>query len=119
MSWPAPTLSLGAVRATQLPLFTMSKNYFVYILASQRNGTLYIGVTNDLGRRVWEHREGLVEGFTKKHGVKQLVYFEVFESIEAAIHRETRLKKYRREWKLNLIQSRNLEWLDLYESLNN
>ena len=96
----------------------MSKNYFVYILASKRNGTLYVGVTNDLGRRVWEHREGLVPGFTKKYEVTRLVYFEVFESIEAAIRRETRLKKYKREWKINLIQSRNLEWIDLYETLN-
>ena len=97
----------------------MSKTYFVYILASKRNGTLYIGVTNDLGRRVWEHREGLVAGFTKKYGVKRLVYFEVFEDIAVAIHRETRLKKYKREWKINLIQSRNVEWEDLYETLNN
>ena len=96
----------------------MSKNYFVYILASRRNGTLYVGVTNNLGRRVWEHREGLVAGFTKKHHVKHLVYFEVFENVEAAIHRETRLKKYKREWKINLIQSRNIEWKDLYVTLN-
>ena len=96
----------------------MSKTYYVYILASKRNGTLYIGVTNDLGRRVWEHREGLVPGFTKKHEVSRLVYYEVFESVEAAIRRETRLKKYKREWKINLIQSRNLEWTDRYETLN-
>jgi len=106
------------VRATQLKPIEMSKTYYVYILASKRNGTLYIGVTNDLGRRVWEHREGLVPGFTKKHEVSRLVYYEVFESVEAAIRRETRLKKYKREWKINLIQSRNLEWTDRYETLN-
>ncbi|HEX4535015.1 MAG TPA: GIY-YIG nuclease family protein [Rhizomicrobium sp.] len=91
----------------------MSKTYYVYILASKRNGTLYIGMTNDIVRRVWEHREGLVEGFTKKHSVKRLVYFEMFEDVHAAIHRETRLKKYKREWKLNLIQEKNVEWRDL------
>ncbi len=96
----------------------MQKTYFVYILASKRNGTLYIGVTNDLARRIWEHREGLVPGFTKKHGVKRLVYFEVFEDVQAAIARETRLKKYKREWKINLIQKDNAEWDDLYETLH-
>jgi putative endonuclease len=96
----------------------MAKIYYVYILASNRNGTLYIGVTNNLGRRVEEHRDGRVAGFTKTYNLKLLVYFEVFEDIEAAIHRESRLKKYKREWKLNLIQERNAEWLDLYETFN-
>jgi len=96
----------------------MSKSYFVYILASKRNGTLYIGVTNDLGRRVWEHREGLASKFTKKYGVTRLVYYEVYNDIQAAIAQETRLKKYKREWKINLIQSRNVAWDDLYETLN-
>ncbi len=95
----------------------MPKAYYVYILASQRNGTLYIGVTNDLARRVWEHREGLVAGFTKTHGVKILVYYEVFDDIGQAIHREKRLKKFKREWKLNLIQQGNVEWRDLAETL--
>src|ERR1700743_2258757 len=89
------------MRATEVTPTPMSKSYFVYILASKRNGTLYIGVTNDLSRRVWEHREGMVPGFTKKYGVKTLVYYEMFDNIDAAIHRETRLKKYKREWKLN------------------
>jgi len=80
------------------------KLYFVYILASQRNGTLYIGVTNDLMRRVWEHRQGIGSKFTKKYGVTQLVYFEEFGDIHLAIARETQLKKYKRAWKLNLIQ---------------
>ena len=95
----------------------MPKTYYVYILASKRNGTLYIGVTNDLARRVGEHREGLVPGFTRTYGVKTLVYFEVFGSIELAIHREKRLKKYKREWKMNLIQQYNAEWRDLAETL--
>jgi putative endonuclease len=98
-------------------LAMMSKTYYVHILASKRNGTLYIGVTNDLARRSWEHREGLVEGFTKKYGVKMLVYYEVFGDIDAAIHRETRLKKYKREWKINLIEERNPNWRDLTQEL--
>jgi putative endonuclease len=96
----------------------VSKTYYVYLLASQRNGTLYIGVTNDLVRRAWEHREGMVPGFTKKYGVKLLVYYEVFDDIAAAIHRETRLKKYKREWKLNLIEQRNPDWRDLSGQLS-
>jgi putative endonuclease len=95
----------------------MQKTYYVYILASKRNGTLYSGVTNDLARRMWEHREGLVPGFTKTYGVKTLVYYETFDDINAAIHRETRLKKYKREWKMNLIQQNNVEWRDLTETL--
>ena len=95
----------------------MPKTYYVYILASKRNGTLYIGVTNDLARRASEHREGLVPGFTKTYGVKTLVYFELFDSIEQAIRREKRLKKYKREWKMNLIQQSNVEWRDLTDRL--
>jgi putative endonuclease len=89
--------------------------YYVYILASRKNGTLYAGVTNDLARRTWEHREGLVEGFTKKYGVKILVYFEEFGDIGLAIHRESRLKKWKRPWKTDLIEKTNPEWRDLYE----
>jgi putative endonuclease len=96
---------------------SMDRRYFVYILASRRNGTLYIGMTNDLGRRVWEHREGVIAGFTKKYGVKLLVHYEVFENVWDAIHRETRLKKWKRAWKINLIQQTNLEWDDLYEKI--
>ena len=95
----------------------MSKTYYVYILASKRNGTLYIGVTNDLARRAWEHHEALVPGFTKTYGVKTLVYYEVFGDITQAICREKRLKKYKREWKLNLIQQSNVEWRDLADTL--
>jgi len=95
----------------------MDRQYFVYIMASKRNGTLYVGMTNDLLRRVWEHREGLVEGFTKEHGVKHLVHFETFEYVHAAIDRETRLKKWKRQWKIDLIQRDNVEWEDLYEKM--
>ena len=95
----------------------MPKTYYVYILASKRNGTLYIGVTNDLARRMWEHKEGVAEGFTKKYGIKLLVHYEVFEDINAAIAREKRLKKYKRQWKMNLIQQHNVEWRDLTEDL--
>ena len=92
--------------------------FYVYIMASKRNGAIYIGMTNDLSRRVWEHREGLVEGHTKTYGIKRLVYFEIFEDVAAAIHREDRLKKWKRQWKIDLIQSRNVHWDDLYETLN-
>jgi len=95
----------------------MPKIYYVYILASERNGTLYIGMTNDLARRMEEHKEELVPGFTKKYRVKTLVYYEIFEEVNAAIHRKTRLKKYKREWKLNLIEERNPDWRDLTDSL--
>jgi putative endonuclease len=96
----------------------MPKTYYVYILANRRNGTLYIGVTNNIARRVWEHREGLAPGFTRKYGVKMLVYYEQFEDIGLAIQRETRLKKWKRRWKLELIQKDNLEWNDLYETFS-
>lgn len=92
----------------------MSNTYYVYILASTRNGTLYVGVTNDLVRRVWEHREDLVAGFTKKYAVKTLVYFEEHGEIGYAIQRKTSLKRWKRQWKLDLIEKTNPEWLDLY-----
>jgi putative endonuclease len=89
--------------------------YWVYILASKLGGTLYVGVTNDLVRRVYEHREGLAEGFTKRYGVKMLVYFEPHESIEAAIQREKNIKPWSREWKIDLIIKDNPDWRDLYD----
>ncbi|HKQ45364.1 MAG TPA: GIY-YIG nuclease family protein [Rhizomicrobium sp.] len=92
--------------------------YYIYILTSGTSGTLYVGMTNNLSRRVWEHREGLVEGFTKRYGVKRLVYFEMFATAVDAIHRENRIKKYPRAWKLNLISQPNPNWLDLAETLN-
>jgi putative endonuclease len=91
--------------------------YYVYIMASRRNGTLYIGVTNDLVRRVYEHREGLGDGFTKRHGVKTLVYFEIFEGIEQAIQREKTMKRWIRAWKLNQIERDNPTWRDLWEDI--
>jgi putative endonuclease len=89
------------------------KNYFVYILASKRNGTLYIGVTNDLIRRIYEHKNSLVEGFTKKYNVNTLVYYESTEDINSAIAREKSLKKYSRKSKLYLIENGNPQWKDL------
>jgi putative endonuclease len=91
--------------------------YFVYILASKKNGTLYIGVTNDLLRRTYEHRNGLIEGFTKKYGVHRLVYFEDCGDISAAIVREKQLKFWKRKWKIELIESFNPEWRDLYDEI--
>ncbi|MCF4098844.1 GIY-YIG nuclease family protein [Maritalea mediterranea] len=90
---------------------------FVYIMASQRNGTLYVGVTNDLVRRVWEHRQGQVDGFTKQHGVKMLVHYEQHDNFESAITREKALKKWNRKWKLNLIEKGNPNWNDLYDEV--
>ena len=92
--------------------------YCVYILASQPHGTLYIGVTNDLMRRVYEHREGLVDGFTKTHGVKRLVYYECHERIERAIQREKTMKHWSRAWKIALIERENPQWVDLWGGLN-
>lgn len=89
----------------------------VYILASDRNGTLYIGVTSDLVRRVWEHRNDAVEGFTQKHGVHSLVYTEFPDTMDAAIVREKQLKKWNRAWKIELIERENPQWLDLYDGL--
>jgi putative endonuclease len=94
-----------------------AKTYFVYIMTNRRNGTLYIGVTNDIIRRVGEHRAGEVEGFTKKYALKRLVYFETFNSIDDAIHREKRLKTWLRAWKVRLIHQNNPEWNDLWEDI--
>lgn len=93
-------------------------SYFVYILASQKNGTLYIGVTNDVARRVFEHRQGKGSEFAKKYGVHRLVHIEVFEEPEPAIQREKTLKEWKRAWKIELIETANAEWRDLYEELN-
>ncbi|MBM4329020.1 MAG: GIY-YIG nuclease family protein [Deltaproteobacteria bacterium] len=93
----------------------MNKQFYVYILASQRNGTLYIGVTSNLIQRVWQHKKGLVEGFTKRYCVKELVYFEVHYTAESAITREKQIKKWRRAWKVQLIEDFNPDWEDLYD----
>ncbi|GIL39289.1 GIY-YIG nuclease family protein [Roseiterribacter gracilis] len=90
---------------------------YVYMLASQRNGTLYVGVTSDLRRRVWEHKSKKVAGFTEKHSVALLVWFERHEEITAAIHREKQIKRWNRAWKIRLIEAENSGWNDLYEQL--
>ncbi|MEK7655552.1 MAG: GIY-YIG nuclease family protein [Patescibacteria group bacterium] len=92
-------------------------NYYVYILASEKNGTLYIGVTSDLIKRVYEHRTNAMDGFTKKYGVHMLVHFEETSDIQSAITREKQLKKWNREWKMNLIEKHNSKWEDLYDEL--
>ena len=89
--------------------------YYVYILASQRNGTLYVGMTSDLIKRVYEHKQELIKGFTKKYNVDKLVYYEEFKDMESALLREKQLKKYKRQWKENLINEMNPELRDLYE----
>lgn len=91
---------------------------FVYILASARNGTLYTGVTNDRKRRIFEHKTEAVPGFTGKYGCKRLVWYEVHDTIATAIQREKSIKRYYRDWKLNLIEGMNPEWDDLYDHLN-
>ena len=90
------------------------KNYWVYIICSQRNGTIYIGITNNLGRRIYEHKGKMVPGFTAKYNIDQLVYFEQFENVADALRREKILKKWSRNSKINLIESHNSEWKDLY-----
>ncbi|MEA3128105.1 MAG: putative endonuclease [Caballeronia sp.] len=92
-------------------------SFFVYILASRRNGTLYVGMTDDLVRRTWEHRNGVVPGFSRKYGVKSLVWYEVHDTREAAFQRERQIKKWNRAWKLELIEKSNLEWRDLGDDL--
>ncbi|MBU0540078.1 GIY-YIG nuclease family protein [Patescibacteria group bacterium] len=93
------------------------KTFFVYILANAKNGTLYIGVTNDLIRRVYEHRNNSIEGFTKKYSIHTLVYFETTEDIHSALRREKNLKAWKREWKIRLIEESNPGWKDLYPDI--
>ena len=95
----------------------MDKGGFVYLMASGHNGTLYIGVTSDLPGRVWQHKEGTADGFTKKYGCKMLVWFEQFGDIELAIQREKQMKEWKRLWKLRLIEELNPDWDDLHEGL--
>ncbi|GAB3438259.1 GIY-YIG nuclease family protein [Massilia solisilvae] len=95
----------------------MDKESYVYMLAGGRYGTLYVGVTSDLIRRVWQHREEFADGFTKKYGVKQLVWYEVHIDIVEAIRREKQIKHWNREWKLRLVHERNPQWRDLYLEL--
>lgn len=95
----------------------MNKAFFVYMLTNERNGVLYIGVTSSLPQRIWQHKEKLVKGFTERHGLNQLVWFEPLESAVAAIAREKQLKRWRREWKIELIEAQNPYWRDLYPEI--
>lgn len=97
--------------------YLMQYIYFVYILASKKNGTLYIGVTNDLTRRVLEHKDKIIKGFTSKYGVDKLVYYESYHYVNDAIERETTLKRWKRKWKLELIEKENKYWKDLFYDL--
>ena len=94
-----------------------SKQPAVYILANRRNGALYTGVTGNLGARVWQHKNDVAEGFTRKYGVHTLVYFELYEDMDSAINREKQIKNWQRKWKLELIEKQNPTWRDLYEEL--
>ena len=107
---------IPAQAGIQYPVILM-KQYFVYILASKRNGTLYIGVTNDLMRRMHEHKNGMIEGFSKRYGIHLLVHYEQTENVRSAIMREKQLKKWKRKWKLNLIEKENPGWKDLHDEL--
>lgn len=95
------------------------KQYFVYILAKGRNSTFYTGFTENLVKRVWEHKNECADGFTKEHDVKMLVYYEIFDDYELALKREKRLKKWNRPWKMRVIEEMNPKWEDLYEGICN
>jgi putative endonuclease len=120
-----PTASLPGLTRQSIPFqighqpatIVRPMSYWVYILASAPGGTLYVGVTNDLVRRTYEHREGLAEGFTRKYGVKKLVYFEAHDTVMAAIQREKNIKHWSREWKIDLIVRDNPTWKDLYDEI--
>ena len=90
---------------------------FVYIMANRKNGAIYIGVTSDLVKRVWEHRNGLVPGFTKRYGCKVLVWYEAYNDLQEARQRELQMKEWKRAWKVRLIEEANLDWADLYPTL--
>jgi putative endonuclease len=113
MSWSCAGLTRASIFFERRVLM----GFWVYILASGRGGTLYVGVTNNLIRRIFEHREGLVPGFTKRYGVKMLVYYERHDTAAGAIQREKNIKHWPREWKIDLILSINPDWNDLYEEI--
>jgi len=94
-------------------MFKTVHQYYLYVLTNKKNGTLYVGVTNDLERRMYEHKHKLVDGFTKKYGLDRLVYFEVFQYVSDAIKREKNIKKWKRQWKIDLIEQDNPYWEDL------
>ena len=98
-------------------MYNIKNQYYIYILAIKRNGTLYIGVTSNLVKRVYEHKNNIIEGFTKKYNIHKLVYYETTNDIESAIRREKQLKKWNRKWKTKLIENSNPEWIDLYFGL--
>lgn len=98
-------------------IIRVMKQYYVYILASSRNGTLYIGVTSDLLKRVYEHKQNIIDGFTKKYSVHTLVYYETHNNIEEAIIREKQIKKWNRAWKMRLIEEMNPQWVDLFNQI--
>jgi len=98
-------------------LNNIKNQYYIYILANKRNGTLYIGVTSNLVKRVYEHKNNIIDGFTKKYSIHKLVYYEITDDIESAIRREKQLKKWNRKWKINLIENSNPKWIDLYYGL--
>jgi putative endonuclease len=114
---PKKIVIAGLDPAIHLRCAPRVRQYYVYIMASRKNGTLYIGVTNDVARRAYEHREGLLPGFTKRYGVKVLVHMEPFNDISTAIQREKSLKKWPRAWKIALIEESNPDWRDLYADL--
>ena len=95
----------------------MAENFFVYILAKDKNSTFYVGVTSDLVKRVWKHKNEVADGFTKKYGIKTLVYYEVFSDAPNAFQREKRLKKWNRVWKMRVIEEMNPDWRDLYDEI--
>lgn len=95
----------------------MEKRFYVYIMTNKKNGTLYVGTTRDLIKRIWEHKTEAVEGFTKKYGLKTLVYYETLNDYEEALKREKKIKKWPRQWKLNIINDMNPKWNDLYTAV--
>ena len=97
----------------------MNESYYVYILTTRKNTVLYTGITNNVIQRVWQHKERLIEGFTKKYSVNKLVHFEEYKNAQEAIHHEKCIKKWKRDWKVKLIETTNPEWKDLYETDNN
>ena len=98
-------------------IYNIKNQYYIYILANKRNGTLYIGVTSNLVKRAYEHKSSIIDGFTKKYNIHKLVYYEISDDIESAIRREKQLKKWNRKWKLELIEKNNPKWKDLYFGL--
>jgi putative endonuclease len=128
-----PRIALRSIRATfaqdrhsGVRVFARARNpslvlmmaYYVYLLASKKNGTLYLGVTNNIVRRIYEHKTKVVDGFTTRYGVDKLVWFEIYDDALTAIAREKELKKWRRDWKIRLIEENNLEWIDLYPEIS-